>query len=457
MFLKKKHISSAHIIPMSFFIAIVIGAMLLMLPVSSSDGSFTDPLTAFFTATTSVCVTGLVVVDTYSHWSMFGQAIILILAQIGGLGIITVASMFMLLTRKKFSIGDRMMLKDALNLNTGAGILRILIKIFVGTLIIEVIGACFYAIRFIPQYGYGKGIWASIFNSVSAFCNAGMDIIGPNSLGDYSSDPLILWVTMILIVLGGLGYVVWFDTADILKKSVKNRFSPSQMWTRFSEHTKLVLSISLFLIVFGAMAIFAAEYHNPATIGNMNLGDKILNSLFQSVTFRTAGFSSVSQKGLTSISCVTGYVMMFIGGSPVGTAGGIKTVTFFLAVMNVVFYIRGDDKNVVFNRRVTEDLMRKASVIMSVSAFTVVVLVLLVMATNPSIRIDDVLYEVISASATVGLTRNVTSSLNAAGRVIIIIAMYLGRIGPISMAIFFAKRDTKKTAGKHALGEFYVG
>ncbi len=455
--MKKRHISSAHIIPMSFLAAIIIGTVLLMLPVSSSDGKVTDLLTALFTATTSVCVTGLVVVDTYSHWSMFGQVVILVMAQIGGLGIITVASMFMLITRKKFSIADRLMLKDALNLNTGAGILRVLIRIFIGTLVVEIIGACLYAIRFIPEYGYGKGIWASIFNSVSAFCNAGMDVIGANSLGDYSSDPLVLGVTMVLIVLGGLGYVVWFDTADIFKKSVKNRFSPVQMWKRFSEHTKLVLSMSLFLIIFGAVAVFAAECHNPATIGNMSFGDKVLNSLFQSITFRTAGFSSVSQKGLTSISCVTGYVMMFIGGSPVGTAGGIKTVTFFLAVMNVVFYIRGDDKNVVFKRRVTEDMMRKASVIMSVSAFTVIVLTLLIMATNPSLRIDDVLYEVISASATVGLTRNLTTSLNAAGRVIIIIAMYLGRIGPISMAIFFAKRDTKKTASKYAVGEFYVG
>ncbi len=455
--MKKKHISSAHIIPMSFLAAIIIGTILLMLPVSASDGKVTDLLTALFTATTSVCVTGLVVVDTYSHWSMFGQIVILILAQIGGLGIVTVASMFMLITRKKFSIADRLMLKDALNLNTGAGILRVLIRIFVGTLVVEMIGACLYAIRFIPQFGYGKGIWTSIFNSVSAFCNAGMDVIGANSLGDYSSDPLILGVTMVLIVLGGLGYVVWFDTADIFKKGVKNRFSPIQMWKRFSEHTKLVLSMSLFLIILGAVAVFAAECHNPATIGNMSFGDKVLNSLFQSITFRTAGFSSVSQKGLTSISCVTGYILMFIGGSPVGTAGGIKTVTFFLAVMNVVFYIRGDDKNVVFKRRVTEDMMRKASVIMSVSVFTVIVLTLLIMATNPSLRIDDVLYEVISASATVGLTRNLTTSLNAAGRVIIIIAMYLGRIGPISMAIFFAKRDNKKTASKYAVGEFYVG
>ena len=414
-------------------------------------------MTALFTATTSVCVTGLVVVDTYSHWSVFGQAVILVLAQIGGLGIITVFSMFLLVTKRKFSMGQRMMLKDALNLNTRSGILGKLARIMIGTFIVEFIGAVFYSFSFVPLLGIKKGIWASVFNSVSAFCNAGMDIIGPTSMGQFSDQPGVLLTTMLLIVLGGLGYVVWFDLSEGFRNGVKKRYTPVQMWKRLSEHTKLVLSLTLSLILIGAVAIFLSEYNNLGTIGNMSLPDKILNSFFQSITLRTAGFSSFSQRRMTDISCVVSYVLMFIGGSPIGTAGGIKTVTFFLATMNIITYINQDKKNLVFNRRVTDDLRRKATVIVAVSSFTVVVMTLALMATNKGLGITNALFEVISASATVGLTRDVTPNLNLAGRIIIIISMYLGRIGPISMAIFFAKPKKDNNTSKYAEGEFYVG
>ena len=455
--MKKWSISSEHLIPLSFFGAIIIGTILLMLPIATVSGETTDILTALFTATTSVCVTGLIVVDTYSHWSVFGQAVILILAQVGGLGIITVASLFMLLTKRKFTIRERIMLKDALNLNERSGVLRILVRIIRGTFIVELIGAVLYSIRFIPLLGTKKGIWASVFNSISAFCNAGMDIVGPTSMGVFNSDYLVLLTTMTLIVLGGLGYVVWFDLNEGLIDGVKKRYTPRQIWSHFSEHTKLVLTLTLSLIIIGTIAIFFFEYNNAETIGNMSLGDKILNSFFESVTLRTAGFASFSQKSMTDISCIVAFILMFIGGSPVGTAGGIKTVTFFLASANIISYIQGDSKNIVFNRRISDDLMRKASVIVSVSTFTVIFMTLLLMATNPSVSVVDALFEVISASATVGLSRDITGTLNVLGRIIIIISMYLGRIGPISMAIFFAKRKPTNNSAKYIEGKFYVG
>ena len=354
-------------------------------------------------------------------------------------------------------MGERMMLKDALNLNSRSGILGKLVRIIRGTVMVELLGAILYSFRLVPLLGLARGLWASLFNSVSAFCNAGMDIIGPTSMGQFHSDPAVLLITMTLIVLGGLGYVVWFDISSGIKKGIKKKYSPITIIKRFTEHTKLVLTMTFSLIFLGALIIFFAEYNNPATIGTMSLSDKIINSFFQSITLRTAGFASFSQKGLTDISCVISYVLMFIGGSPVGTAGGIKTVTFFLAAINIINYINCDEKNLVFHKRVTEDLMRKASVILAVSSFTVIVLTLILLATNPAITVVDSLFEVISASATVGLTRDVTPTLNLAGRIIIIIAMYLGRIGPISMAIFFANRKPNKNSCKFAEGEFYVG
>ena len=455
--MKKWSLSSEHLIPLSFLGAIILGTILLMLPFSAASGQETDFITALFTATTSVCVTGLVVVDTYSHWSVFGQAVILVLAQIGGLGIITFFSMLLLVTRRKFSMGQRMMLKDALNLNTRSGILGKLVRIMLGTFTVELIGAVLYSFSLVPLLGVKKGIWASVFNSVSAFCNAGMDIIGPTSMGQFSSQPGMLLTTMLLIVMGGLGYVVWFDVSSGVRDGVKKKFTPVQIWKRFSEHTKLVLSLTFFLILFGAVAIFIFEYDNPGTIGNMSLPDKIINSFFESVTLRTAGFASFPQRRMTETSCIVSYLLMFIGGSPIGTAGGVKTVTFFLATMNIITYINQDKKNLVFHRRVDDDLMRKATVIVAVSSFTVVVMTLALMATNRGLGITNALFEVVSASATVGLTRDLTPSLNLAGRIIIIISMYLGRIGPISMAIFFAKPKKSNNTSKYADGEFYVG
>ncbi|MCR4685940.1 MAG: potassium transporter TrkH [Lachnospiraceae bacterium] len=453
--LKKFRIQPVQLIPLSFLVTIIIGTLFLMLPISTADGESTGVLTAIFTATTSVCVTGLVVVDTFSHWSFFGQFIIMILAQIGGLGVVSVASMFMIMGKKKFTFGEHKLLGDSLNVEKSKELLSFLKRIFLGVFIVEAIGALMYMVKFIPLLGFWRGIWASIFHSVSAFCNAGMDIVGPNSMIDFQSSKYLMCLTMALIILGGIGFVVWFDVIDGIKEGLKKRFSPHRIFKRFPVHTKLVLFMTISLIILGTVVVFLAEYDNPLTLGNMSLTDKILNSLFQSVTFRTAGFASVSQDGLTDISCLIGYILMFIGGSPVGTAGGVKTVTIFLVIMNAISYIRGKKENVIFNSRVSEELMRKASAVVCVSLVAVCLMTGLLMFAQ-EIPLNTALYEVVSALGTVGLSKGLTPNLNIEGRIIIIIAMYLGRIGPISMAIFFTKEGNISKI-KHAEGTFFVG
>ena len=443
-------------IPISFFITILFGSLLLMLPLSSADGEWTPFVDALFTSASSVCVTGLTVLDTGNHWSIFGQIIIMILIQIGGLGIIAVLSLIMLPTQKRFSLADRIMLKDSLNFDTTSGVIRFLIRIIKATIIIELFGMLMYSVEFVPRYGLARGLWISLFNSVSAFCNAGMDVIGGNSLETYNANAFVLIVTMILIVLGGGGFVVWFDVADKTFSGLKKHFSVKQIISRFSEHSKLVLNITVFLITFGALQFFIFEYGNPATIGNMSLGNKLLNSLFESVTFRTAGFSTFSQSGLTKVSCVFAYLIMFIGGSPIGTAGGVKTTTFYLSIKNITSFLHGEDNARVFNKSVTAVQMRKATVIVSVSMVTVILLTLFLVTTNP-ISVQNGLFEIVSASATVGLTRDITTSLNIAGKLIVTAAMYLGRIAPISMAIFLAGVHHKKKEIKNPEGHFFIG
>ena len=445
-----------HIIPVSFLIAIFIGAFILTLPISAADGNGTDFVTALFTATTSICVTGLVVVDTYAHWSLFGQFVIMILVQIGGLGMIALASTIMLLTHRKFSLKDRILLREAFNLNTDSKLLSFLTKVLKGTFLVEAIGAVLYSFVFIPQFGVKKGIWSAVFNAVSAFCNAGMDVIGPNSLGDYRSDPLVMSVTSILIILGGLGFVVWFDIIERSKNGVRRRFNPIVIVERFSEHTKLVLSYTLFLLVSGTIAFLIFEYNNPGTIGTMSFGGKLANSFFQSVTLRTAGFTTFSQGDLTMASCVASYLLMFIGGSPIGTAGGVKTTTFFLLIMNVLTYLRNQDDKVIFHRRVSEESMRKASAIVFVSAMAVMILTI-VLSLFCKAPLEDLFFEVFSACGTVGLTRGLTPNLSTGGRLTIILAMYLGRIGPISLVAFFSRNKSDSNKIKYSEGIFYVG
>ena len=434
--MKKIRLTSAHLIPLSFLAAILIGTVFLALPISSAAGNWTPFTDALFTATTSVCVTGLVVKDTYQYWSHFGQVVILVLIQVGGIGVITAVSTMMMLARKRFSLSERLMLRDAMNLENLNDLLGFLLKVIRGTLVVEMIGALLYTIAFIPGFGMAKGIWVSVFTAISA--------------------SLVLIVTMALIIMGGLGYVVWQDIDSKVSFGRKRGLKPAQVIRRFSEHTKLVLTLTGILIAAGTVFIFAAEFGNPETLGTMPIPQKILNSLFESVTFRTAGFATFSQAGLRDVSCLAAYLLMFIGGSPIGTAGGVKTTTFYLAILGFNSYVHGKNDAHAYKRSVSEEAMRKATAIIEVSVVTVMVLTLLLVATNP-VGIEDGLFEIVSACATVGLTRNLTPTLNTAGKLIVTVGMYLGRIGPISMAFFLTGGKKNESGVHYAEGNFYIG
>ena len=444
--------STTHIILLSFLIAILIGALLLSLPISSADGKAKPFLDALFTATTSTCVTGLVVTPTVSSWSIFGQAVVLILIQIGGLGVITIMSGLMILLHKKMGIGDRLLLQDAFNLNTLSGLVRFVKKVVGGTFIIEGIGALLYMIVFIPQFG-AKGLWISVFTSISAFCNAGIDIIAENSLCDYALNPIINIVTSSLIILGGIGYIVWWDVLRVmrLRRTKKVRF-----FRALTLHSKIAITATLILILAGAGLIFAFEYNNPQTIKDYTLLQKIEVSLFQSVTTRTAGFATVPQENLTNASAFVCLLLMFIGGSPVGTAGGIKTVTFAILVASAFASVRNKENTEVFGRQLTKQAVSKAVAVTCMSfiiMFTSTVFLSAVTEANAL----DIIYETVSATATVGLTRNFTASLGSIGKFIIIVTMYLGRVGPISLAVAFKRSKDNQNIIRNPIEEISVG
>ena len=436
---RKITLSTTQIILLSFLATIFVGSILLALPISSATGKAVPYLDALFTSTTSTCVTGLVTLPTASAWSTFGQVVILLLIQIGGLGIITIVSGLMLLLNRKMGIGDRLLIQDAFNLNTMSGLAKFVHNVLFGTLIIEAIGAVLCMFVFVPAFG-AKGIWISVFHSVSAFCNAGIDIIGETSLCHYATDPLINIVTSALIILGGLGYIVWWDVLRVVKsRSAKNR----KIFRHLTLHSKIAITSTAALIAVGAFFIFLFEYANPLTIGEMSLFDKIQVSFFQSVTTRTAGFASVPQENLTNASAALSLLWMMIGGSPVGTAGGMKTVTIAVLICSAFATIRNKNSGVLFGRRISDSSVKKAVAVavmflMICAASTV----LLMAASNASAL--DVVYETVSATATVGLSRNLTASLNTFGKLIIIVTMYLGRVGPISLAVALgSKRESQ--------------
>ena len=434
----KFSLSTAQIILLSFIIAVLVGSLLLWLPISSADGKSVPYIDALFTATTSACVTGLVTLPTVSTWSIFGQVIILLLIQIGGLGVITVMSGFMLALHRKMGLGDRLLIQDAFNLNTLSGLSSFIKKVIIGTLIVEGVGALLYMTVFVPDFG-AKGIWISIFNSVSAFCNAGIDIIATDSLCSYATNPMINSVTCLLIVMGGIGYIVWWDLARVIPEFKKKGLRCLRSLTL---HSRIAIWATLILIFTGGALIFVFEYNNPATIGNMSLFDKIQVSLFQSVTTRTAGFASLPQENLTNSSSILCLVLMFIGGSPVGTAGGIKTVTIAVLFASAYSTVLGKDEVTLFGRNISREALRKSVAVLGAS-FSIMLISTLALSACTDASVIDILYETVSATATVGLTRGVTSILGTAGKIIIIATMYLGRVGPISLA--FALNVKKKT------------
>lgn len=440
--IKKISLSTTQVIALGFFLAILIGALLLMLPVSSSNGTSTPFIDSLFTSTTSVCVTGLVVKNTFEHWSTFGHVVILFLIQFGGLGIVTFTTSLMLILRRKVTLKDRLLLQDAYNLQTLSGLVRFAKRVMFGTFIIEAIGALSYCFTFIPDFGLGKGLWISVFTAVSAFCNAGIDIIGPNSLMPYATNLNVNITTMFLIIMGGIGFIVWFDILRVIK-SIRHKELPKYaFFNRLTLHTKIVLTTTVSLILIGAAVVFILEYSNKGTIGSLSGGGKILSSFFESVTLRTAGFLTFSQKEMRESTILFSLILMFIGGSPVGTAGGVKTSTFALVIIAAMSAIKGEEYGTAFNRRLPNRTMRKALAVILISlSFSFLAIILLLTYTDGSLV--DIMFEVFSAIATVGLSRDFTATLNTFGKIIIIITMYLGRIGPITLPIIFSSKKSK--------------
>lgn len=455
MFRKKGiKFSTTRMIVSGFLAAIVIGTFLLSLPAASRNHTVTPLVDSLFTATTSICVTGLTVVNTLEHWSVFGQMVILLLIQFGGLGVVTFTTTIFLLLGRRITLSERLVIQDAYNLDTLKGLVKLTIRIIKGTLVVEGIGAVLFCFRLIPEYGLA-GIWKSVFLSVSAFCNAGMDILGPDSLVSYRGDVLINVTTMLLIILGGIGFPVWWNVVEVSKGICKKEVRPRGFWSQLNLHTKLVITATLILIFGGAVILFGLEFNNSQTIGGLPMKEKVLASVFQSVTTRTAGFLTVPQENLTPAASFLSIFLMFIGGSPSGTAGGVKTVTIVMLCLSALSIAKGRKDVEIFGRRISENYIRKG---LAVVLFSFTALFVSTMALSITEQADflDTLYECTSAIGTVGLSRNLTGTLSTAGKLVVAITMYLGRVGPITMALAF---NAKKYRGIRTLpdGKIIVG
>lgn len=424
------------VIAFGYLMVVLSGTLLLLLPAATVSGKETGILTALFTATSATCVTGLVVVDTATHWTTFGHIIILLMIQIGGLGFMTMGVLLAMVLRKKISLRARGLLQESMNYMQVGGILRLVRTTFRGTLLFEGVGAVLLAVRFIPVFGVAKGIAYGIFHSVSAFCNAGFDLMGGYS-GSYSSlvefhgDILINFVIMALIILGGIGFFVWSDIKS-------NKFHVK----KYMLHTKITLFTTALLLVAGTFFYYLFEKEN--LLAGMNGKDQFLASAFSSVTARTAGFNTIDTGALTNASKLLTMLLMFIGGSPGSTAGGIKTVTALVLVAYVWSNLR-DSKGVnIFNRRLDDDVIRKASNVVVISMLMAVVSVIFICFNQPYLAVEDVMFEVFSAIGTVGMSTGLTRDLSLVSRIVVILLMYCGRIGSMSFALSFTER--KKVA-----------
>ncbi len=424
---RKFKFSHIQIIALGFFIMIAVGTALLVLPISSRSGEFTPFTTALFTATSASCVTGLVLADTALHWSLFGQTVIITLIQIGGLGFMTVAVLFTMLFHRKAGLREREVMVESINQLQLGGILDITKMIFFGTLVFEGAGAILLSIRFIPMLGWTKGIYYSIFHSISAFCNAGFDLMGPIS-GEYSSltafanDPLVSITVMILVVVGGIGFFVWNDLR-------KNKLH----FKKYKLHTKLVLTVSAILVFGGAFLFFIFEKNLP-------LGQRILNAFFDSVTARTAGFNTVDVASLSGASKLLTVALMFVGGSSGSTAGGIKTTTVAVILIYTMAGARGKNSAEVFGRSLEDSALKKAVYVFFTNLTLALVATCFICAVH-NFSVIDVMLETFSAMGTVGMSTGMTRELGTAAKYVIILLMYLGRVGSISVAgALFEKR-----------------
>ncbi len=431
---RRVRLNTMQIVALGFFGVIFLGGVILWLPICNQKPiEFID---ALFTSVTSVCVTGLVTVIPAEQYTLFGQVVVMILIQIGGLGVIACMALFFLLLGKKISMKGRILIQEAYGLDTLSGLVKFIIRIVRGTFIVEGIGAVLFSFKFVPEFGLAKGIWYGVFHSISGFCNAGIDIIGDSSFMRYVDSPLVSLTTMFLIVMGGLGFPVWHDIFVTAKKGAGEKGARRRIFTRLGLQSKIVLTMTAFLIVFGTVGYFLLEFNNPETM-------KDLASAFQSVTTRTAGFASVSQSGLTESSRLLGCILMFVGGSPAGTAGGIKTTTFAMLILTIISVLRGHKDTECFGRRVDMDSVRSALTITLITFTCWLTAVAAMSIFDPQTEFLNLMYEASSAIGTVGLSADLTPHLTRASHVVLMLLMYIGRIGPLTMALVFAGKSNK--------------
>ena len=446
----KRHLGlrAPTVLAVGFALTILVGALVLMLPVSAADGQITPFLDALFTAASASCVTGLVTVSTAVHWSVFGKCVILLLIQIGGLGFMSVAAIASFVLRRTITLHERMVMSAGLNLSDGGGIVRLTRRVLFGTFIIEGTGAVLLSCRFVPHYGFPKGITMGVFHAVSAFCNAGFDLMGTpddpfQSLIGWAEDPLVNITLMALIVLGGLGFFVWSDVWD------KHSFC------RLRLHTKIVLTATAGLLLFGFGWTLLFEWSNPATLGAFDTPHKLLAAAFESVTLRTAGFNTVDLSKLSDSGNLLTDFLMLIGGSPGSTAGGIKTTTLAVLVLSALASARGRMRVNTFRMSIERETLRQASSILLIYLGMSLTAIMAICAIEP-FGLKAVTFEVVSAIATVGLSLGLTPRLSAASRAILILLMYAGRIGGLSFVLLFSERRSEppldRPTGKILIG-----
>lgn len=426
-----------------FLIIILIGSILLSLPISSANGKSTLYLDSLFVSTSAVCVTGLTPVVTATHWNLFGQLIIIILIQIGGLGVMTLSTLVAMLLGKRITLSSRLIIREQVGAKGYSGLVKLIRYVLASTLVIESVGAFILAFSFVPVYGFFKGVWFSIFHSISSFCNAGFDLIGEESLLGVRTNFMIIFPIALLVIIGGIGFNVYMDIT-------KYRLN----FKRYSLHSKVVLTTTAILLSAFTILFFIFEFNNELTIGGLPVRYKLLNSFFQSVTLRTAGFSAMSQTGLHNSSTIMSMVAMIIGAAPASTGGGVKVTTVALILMVLVSEIRGDDDIIMYNKAIKFTQVKKA-----IAAFIIYMLWILVVGNiivfMEPFKTSDVLYEVISALGTVGISRGITAILSPLSKVLIIITMFFGRVGILT--IIFATKKRKQKLYKEAYGTIILG
>ena len=434
-----------------FAAVILIGAILLSLPIATQTGERTSFLDSLFTATSAVCVTGLVVVDTATYWNFFGQIVIIILIQTGGLGFMTITTLFSLIVKKRINLKERLLIQESLNQIDLSGLVKLTRYILLMTFVIEGIGALILSTVFIPQFGFIRGSWYSIFHAISAFCNAGFDLMG-NVTGPYSSlmyyvnNTTITLAISALIILGGLGFPVILDI-------VKNK-----KISKLNMHSKIVLISTSILIVVGMLFILIVEYKNVGTLGNLSLKGKILSSLFQSVTIRTAGFATIDLTILHQATLFIMMIFMFVGASPASTGGGVKTTTIAVLILTVKSFLLGKEDIEVFGRRITSSTVRKSVGIFFVGVLAVLTGILLIVLIEPEFDLLEASFEVVSALATVGLSIGGSSNLTSIGKLLIVIYMFMGRVGLLTIFLaLVAKNTVNKQQIRYPEGRIIVG